>query len=474
MSIVTPDIVPASVLLAEPRPSWLAQWGRFAEELRFEDLPAALVEQAKLVLLDCVGVIAAGMQEPEMRALVTRLARRTTAEERGVPGIGSGLRLVPASAALVNGIAGTMLELDEGNQFARGHPGIHVVPAAFAAAASCKASGRDFLVAMILGYEVAARVGAASRPRNTVHPHGTWGTIGAALAVAKLENAKASEIVETINVASSLCLASSLRTMLEGATVRNAYAGMSNQSGLTAWDLVLSGFSGGIDGVRSIFGAILAEEFQPQEMVAELGRRWEIERNYFKRHAACRFTHGALDVLISLIAREGRIDPAAVERIEVESYVWAAQLDAPAPSNMLGAKFSLPFAVATTLIHGEASVPAFRAPAVADVAVRDLARRVVVREEPSFTAQLPRFRPARLSIHFADGRVLSGETFTNRGDSSDPYMPDEIRTKFLDLTRPVWGEAHAERLRAAIEHIEDSSNLTTLEGLLAQAPGKDN
>ena len=60
------------------------------------------------------------------------------------------------------------------------------------------------------------------------------------------------------------------------------------------------------------------------------------------------------------------------------------------------------------------------------------------------------------------------------GDSSDPYKPDEIRTKFLDLTRPVWGEAHAERLRAAIEHIEDSSNLTTLEGLLAEAPGKEN
>jgi 2-methylcitrate dehydratase PrpD len=470
MSIVSPNVIPASVLLAEPKPSWLTQWADFAEGLRFEDLSAALIEQAKLVLLDCVGVIASGMQEPEMRALVGRLARRKTAEH-GVPGIGSGLHLAPAWAALANGVAGTMLELDEGNQFARGHPGIHVVPATLATAGPRGSSGRDFLVAMILGYELAARVGAASRMRNTLHPHGTWGTIGAALAVAKLEEAKTSEFVETINVASSLCLGSSLRTMLEGATVRNAYAGLSNQTGLMAWDLVASGFTGETDGVRTVYGTVLGDSFHPEDMVAELGHRWEIQRNYFKRHAACRFTHGALDVAASLIAREGRIDPAAITRIEIDTYVWAAQLDAPEPRNMLGAKFSLPFAVATMLVHGEASVPAFRAPALANEAVRSLARRVEIREDPSFTARLPSFRPARLCMHFADGRVLSDETSTNRGDSSDPYQPDEIRAKFLDLTRPVWGEAHALRLRTAIEHIEDT-NLGTLEALLAEAPGQ--
>jgi 2-methylcitrate dehydratase PrpD len=472
MSIVTPNVVPASVLIAEPKPSWLMQWGRFAEELRLEDLSPVLVEQAKLVLLDCVGVIASGMQEPEMCALVTRLSRRKSVEH-GVPGIGSGLRLAPAWAALANGIAGTMLELDEGNQFARGHPGIHVLPAALAAAGTRDASGRDLLVAMILGYEIAARIGAASRLRHTLHPHGTWGTIGAALAVARLEGAKASEFVQTINVASSLCLGSSLRTMLEGATIRNAYAGFANQTGLTAWDLVSSGFTGEIDGVRTVYSTVLGDAFQPDEMVAGIGQRWEIERNYFKRHAACRFTHGALDVVTSLMTQEGHIDPTQIARIEIESYVWAAQLDAPEPHNMLGAKFSLPFAVATTLVHGAASVPAFRLPALTNETVRDLARKVVVREDPSLTSQLPAFRPARLAIHLADGRVLSGETFTNRGDSSDPYEPDEIRAKFLDLTVPVWGEAHAQRLRAAIENIEDT-NIMTLEALLAAAPGKEN
>lgn len=355
MAIMTPGIVPASVLVARPRPAWLEQWGELAAGLRFEDLPAPLVAQARLVLLDCIGAIAAGMQEPEMQALVARIGRGREATG-GVAAIGAGRRLPPADAAFVNGTAGTMLELDEGNQFARGHPGIHVAPAALAASGA--ADGRRLLLAFILGYELAARIGAASRLRSTLHPHGTWGTIGAAFAAAYLDRASAAELVGTIGVAASLCLGTSLRTMLEGATVRNAYAGLAARNGLAARDLAASGFTGETDGVGSVYDGVLAEGFRPEAMVEGLGERWEIQRNYFKRHAACRFTHGALDVVARLIAGHGPPDPASVVRIEVETYALAAQLDLPAPGNMLAAKFSLPFAVATMLVHGEASVPA--------------------------------------------------------------------------------------------------------------------
>lgn len=261
--------------------------------------------------------------------------------------------------------------------------------------------------------------------------------------------------------------------MLEGATARNSYAGFSARNGLMAWDLVASGFTGETDGVRSVYGGVLAENFKPDEMVAELGSRWEIQRNYFKRHAACRFTHGALDVVARLLADEGPLDPAAISRIEVETYVWAAQLDAPEPANMLAAKFSLPFAIATTLIHGEASVPAFRAPALSDERILALARRVAVQEDPTLTAMLPDLRPARVAIHLADGRVLSGETFTNRGDARDPYGPDEVRAKFAELAGLVWGQAHAERIRQAVETLDEAASLAALDALLAAAPLKD-
>src|SRR6202030_1661799 len=97
-------------------------------------------------------------------------------------------------AAFLNGTAGTMLEIDEGNQFARGHPGIHVVPAVLAAAEELGSSGSDVLLAIALGYEIGSRVGIASKLRVTMHPHGTWGTVGAAVAVARLHGASSKQM----------------------------------------------------------------------------------------------------------------------------------------------------------------------------------------------------------------------------------------------------------------------------------------
>lgn len=465
MTITTPGVIPASVLVQEGRPDWLRHWGGFAAALRWEDLPSEVMDRARLVLLDCIGVIAAGMQEPEMRALATGMAALGGAG--GVPVIGGGGRLPPGSAAFVNGTAGTMLELDEGNQYARGHPAIHVVPAALAAATMRGASGRDVLRAVVLGYEIGARVGIASRLRVTMHPHGTWGVIGAALAVAALNRAGAGAVMEAINVSSCLGLSTSRRTMLEGGTVRNSYAGFANQLGLQAWELTSAGFVGEADGVGTVYGTVIAEGFDPAAMTDALGARWELARNYFKRHAACRYTHGALDALAAITSRAGPLDPVQVAAIEVDSYVWAAQLDHPAPRNMLAAKFSLPFALATTLVNGAATVAAFRDPALRDRAVLDLAARVVVREDPALTAQLPGLRPARLLVRMRDGAEHRAAVTTNRGDTEDPYDADEIAAKFHEMAGSVWGAAHSRRVHDAVMALDKSATSSTLDRLLA-------
>ena len=470
MTIVTQNVIPASVLLQDRRPQWLPQWGSFVAGIHFTDLPAPVVERTKLVLLDCIGTIAAGMQEPEMCNLVSRLRRRETGEGQ-VPVIGTGCRMSALLASLLNGTAGTMLELDEGNQYARGHPGIHVVPAALAVGGRLAVSGADLILAIALGYEIGSRVGIASKLRVTMHPHGTWGTIGAAVTAARLEGATPDQVVETINLASSFGLSTSRRTMLEGGTVRNTYAGFSNQLGLMAWELQASGFVGEMDGVGTVYGTVIAENFQPDEMVLELGERWEITRNYFKRHAACRYTHGALDALGEIVRQTGgSIDPAAIDAIEVDTYVWAAQLDSAEPKNMLAAKFSLPFALATYIVNGAASVPAFREEAQANATVCDLARRVSVREDVTLTAMLPGLRPARVRVRLTDGRQLVAEVLTNKGDTEDPYSPDDMRAKFRELTEPVWGGSHAEHIIAEVDAIDSASDIRGLSGLLARSP----
>jgi 2-methylcitrate dehydratase PrpD len=452
------------------RPQWLDRWADFAATMTAEQLPGDVMARTRQVLFDCIGAIAAGAQEPEMRRLTARLCGGSG--DCAAPVIGTGCRAPVGMAAFLNGTAGTMLEIDEGNQFARGHPGIHVVPAVLAAAEELGSSGSDVLLAIALGYEIGSRVGIASKLRVTMHPHGTWGTVGAAVAVAKLCNATREQMAEVINVASTLGLATSRRTMLEGGTVRNSFAGFSNEIGLRAWEMVGAGFVGEADGIGTIYGTVIADQFQPEEMIAELGSRWEITRNYFKRHAACRYNHGALDALHSLVAKAGgHLKPNDIAQIDVDTYVWAAQLDAAEPRNMLAAKFSLPFSLATAIVNGAASIAAFRDEARRDAVTLALAGRVTVREDKVFTAMLPGLRPARVKITLVDGRVLCAEAFTNKGDAEDPYSAEEIRDKFREVAGSVWSDAHCLVILEAVENLDRSADLRALSRLLAVRSG---
>jgi 2-methylcitrate dehydratase PrpD len=141
-------------------------------------------------------------------------------------------------------------------------------------------------------------------------------------------------------------------------------------------DLVSAGFTGEKDGLATVWGSVASDRFEPQAMLDELGQRWEIARNYFKRHAACRYTHAALDVITG-IAREraGGLNADEIAKIEVATYSLAGQLNDREPTNTLAGKFSVPFAVATTIVNGTSGVQSFTWEAVRNEAVRALARR---------------------------------------------------------------------------------------------------
>lgn len=458
MAIVTPGVLPASRMVSQTVPPWLNRFARLARSLRHEDLPEEALARTRLVLLDSVGAIIAGRAEPEVAGTAKRLAKAS----------GAGRKLPsPLMAAFLDGMGGTTLEIDEGNQYARGHPAIHVVPAVLAMGRLRKVTGREAVVATVLGYEIGARIGIASKLKVTMHPHGVWGTVGAALACARLDKAKTTEIVQAVNIAANFGLTTSRRTMLEGASVRNTYAGFSNMLGLMAWQMAKAGVTGERDGVGSVYDGIAADGFNAREMTAELGTRWEIARNYFKRHAACRYTHGALDALHVILGRIGRpVSLAEVKAIRVETYVWAAQLDHPEPPSMLAAKFSLPFALATTIAHGAATLDAFRDAARADAAIRALAARVTVDEDPALTARLPGLRPARVTLTLADGASFTHEVLTNRGDTEDPYSAAEVIDKFREVVTPAIGRERATAIENAILAIDTAADLRPLIRLI--------
>ena len=426
----------------------LDQFASFIETTRIEDIPNKVKIRARHILVDCIAAIIGGIAEPEIQQLLknnTALGLCGGGAGRLAKILGTNLHCDNMTAALINGTAGTVLEMDEGSQFARGHPGMHVLPALLAAVhnnpnpASITVTGSQFLRAFIIGYDVAARMGIGTSLRPSMHPHGTWGVIGGAASIAALWGLNANNIKTYLNIASSLSLATSRKTMLEGGTVRNAYTGVSNQMAHIAYTLFQSGFSGEADGINSVFGSVVSNGFDVDKACEGLGQRYEMTRNYFKLYACCRYNHAALDALWIMIGRHEVLrDISQISSVEVRSYFLAAELNEQSPKNVLSGKFSVPFAIATTLVNRSSEIASFTKEAINNPQISKLARKVTVIEDSAMSAKLPDLRPANVTITLVNGEQLTASVETNRGDWQDPYTPEQLFDKYLSLTMRIW------------------------------------
>jgi 2-methylcitrate dehydratase PrpD len=437
--------------------SYLRELAAFACHTRLADLPGQVLERTRWLVADSLPVIAAGMQQPEMQAL---LKHHSSKGKSSV--LGTGKRAGCLDAALLNGTAGTWLELNEGNLIAKGHPGIQVLPAALALAQESGASGEALLAAIAVGYEVSSRISRAAQMKLSVHPHGTWGTLGAAVAAGSLKRFDERRMRELINVSATMGMASSRQTLLDGATVRNIFTGHSGYMGLTAARLVECGFTGEADSPASIYGKVLGEGFDPAKATEGLGREWILTQGYFKLHPTGRYVHSAIDALEDLLSRSGPLDLARIERIEVKAYKLAAMLKEKRVTSSFGARFSVPFALATLLHRGRSELAAFEQEAVDNPAIQVLAARVDVQEDPGYTARYPAEQRVDLRIVMSDGSAHEGRCTITKGEPSRPHAPEELRAKFMRLGAPIWGEPAAWRLLDACLRLEELPDLSRL------------
>lgn len=448
--------------------SYLDHVAQFAADFPDADIPDDVLNHTRLVVADCIAATVGGAAEPEVEALTARLLPAGAGGPASV--LGAGRTADPGKAAFVNGTAGTFLEMDEGNQYCRGHPGIHTVPAALAWGQAHGLDGPALLAAIVMGYEVGSRVGIAAKLRPTMHPHGTWGAVCAAVAVGRLAGFDAGRMATLLNVVSNMGLATSRRTMLEGGTVRNIFAGVGNQMGILACDLVDAGFTGENDGLGNVFGKVVSETFDAAAMTEDLGSRWEIARNYFKGHSCCRYNHASLDALEMILAqRPGGIRAEEIDRVEVETYSLAVELGDQSPRNTLAGKFSVPFAIATTLINGNSGVASFTWDAIRNDEIQALAKKVAVREDPAMTAKMPDLRPASVKVTLTDGTALTATTDTNKGDWQDPYTEPELAEKFMALTTRRWTPAGAQAIHDEIMNLRKAPSLNHFAALIDTA-----
>jgi len=446
---------------------YLDRLAAFVEETSLDRLPDGALAATRLVLLDTIGAMVAGSVLPENRRLAEAMHARTSRPAATL--VGHGARVDPLLATFANATAGVALEVDEGSRLGGGHPAIHVVPAALAVAEAGGADERHLLESIIAGYEVCSRLGSATSARPNVHSHGTWGTIGTAVAVAKLAGLDAPGVRAVINLAASMSPANTWTTALEGVTIRNAYPGRSGLEGLLAMDLYRAGFTGLADAPGDVYGSILADRFEPERALDGLGGPLRIQQNYFKFYACCRYNHFALDALLAM-ARAERLAADQVERVVVTTIPFGPRMAGVAPDSMLGAKFSIPWAVAAALVLGRADVSAFTEPALGDARIRALARRVEVRADPSMSPRRTDGTTARVEVRCRDGRVLVGSTSVVRGDFEDPVPASEVVEKFLSLAAGPLGAGRARDVaHLVLEQADALKDVGDLTALLAPA-----
>jgi 2-methylcitrate dehydratase PrpD len=444
---------------------YLDQLSQFVTTTRLEKLDDSTVSAAKTVVLDTIGAILAGSRLTE-NANLARLAQGMSSAGPATL-YGHTGRVQPPFAALVNGTAGVSLEMDEGNRLGGGHPSIHVTPGAMAVAEEQRSSGRALLESVIVGYEVTSRIGTGTKPRAEIHSHGTWGTIGAAAATARLLGFDAAQTRKAMSLAMSMSPANTWTPCLEGATVRNLYPGRSGFQGIMAAHLVRCGFTGVEDGPADLYRTILGEGFDPAAVVDGLGGRgaYRIQRNYFKLHACCFYNHPALDAVQTLRRREG-FGPSDVERIRVVAPPMALTMANPEPENMLAAKFSLPYALAAALVHGAADVTAFYPEKLADPRTRSLAQRVEVAADPEMDLRSYDRPASHVAVVLKDGRTLEKSVTAHHGDARNPASRDELVGKFTFLALDALGEEKTGQVIAAVDRLDALEDVGELTGLL--------
>jgi len=431
---------------------YVDEMASFAANLRLSEVPPEIRERARIVILDtCAAIVAAGTL-PEVDAL------NGWAEDEGGPLLG----------ALASGAAGVSLELDEGCMAAKGHPAIHVVPAAMELGAALGASGAHTLEAVIAGYEVSARIGAATRFREGIHPHGTWGACGAAAAAGVLHRLGAETLGRAIRIASAFSFATNYRVIRNGATVRNLWTGLANALGIVAVNAARFGFTGSNDAPADVFGGTLGVDFDDQVACAGLGSEWYTAQGYFKTYACCRHTHPAIDALRAIIDKKPEKRPGDIDSIETFTYGQAAKAVGAVeyPESTLAAKFSLPYIFAAYLETGSADRDVFGPPLLFDRSLRETAAKVHVTEDSAYSALVPGRSPARVTIHFKDGSEETAEVMEARGDPTDAGILKEVEAKFLALTVPRLGDETAHRLMSDVLALDTLPGVQSIVGAI--------
>lgn len=391
---------------------------------RLDALPPEVDAKARLLLLDTVGCLLAGLRHAEVKQLGQALRLAFPGD---IAWPTSDIALGAAGSAALGAAAACWDEACEGNSSAHGRPGLPVVPALLALSATHDVSLADLLVALVTGYEIGSRAGQAWRIPVGWHVDGSWHSLGVAAAVARL-TVGPDAIQPAIEAAACQIPASLYLPIAAGSVLRNTYPAHAVLLGMLSASAAVAGF----DMPRGAFEEARSRVLRASEpaSVSPAGE-WTILAGYLKPFAGVRHTHYGVEAVLRL-RRQRDLSLEHIDAIRLTTYPEAVQYCGNrAPRSAIQAQFSLSYAIAAALVTGDLGPDAYDD--VADPRIARLEERVVVEADPARQQ-----RGAQLTITI--GGTALGETVD--GVTGDPAMPmtrDQAADKFRRYVAPRLG-----------------------------------
>ena len=421
----------------------------WAARFRRQSIPPEVLHHARRALIDWHAALYPGAVLPPATLLERALAGEL---DRGEARLALGKRATARAAALINATAAHTAEVDDIFRDGIYHPGAPTIAAAFSLTEK-----KDLLRAVVVGYEISTRIGAAMGRAHYKYWHntGTIGCFGAAAAAAEALALDPSRFAHALATVATFSAGLQQAFRMDSMS-KPLHAGHAAEAGVLAALAAREGVTGSLDVMEGDAGYGRAMGAGPdwEKALATLGEDFHITRMTFKNHACCGHTFAAIDGALAL-QKKLEVRAAEIDSVDVATYRAGLEVaHYEDPATPAEARFSLKYVVATGLTHGSVRLAAFEKERIEDPATRALMKRIRVSLDPELDAAFPAQRAARVAIQ-AGGRRGEHLQPTRIGDPDAPLSDAQLEDKYLELAAPVIGLERAK---------EELARLWALEG----------
>ena len=435
-------------------------FGKFVSTLRFQDIPLETVAAIKLRVLDLLGAASAGYKLGTVDPLLDVYASHGTATVWG-----SGEHRTLRDAVLLNTFMAHACYLEDGSRFTGGHPSSAVVPAVLTLAEHLGSCGKDIIAAVTAGYEVFLRIGRAIYPAVAErHFQSTAVLAGVSAAAGCSSLLKLAPSAAANAIALGSMLGVGLRGM-NAVPMHPIQVARSAEAGLVAALLAERGESGPLNVIDTTFLRAFGDNIGGNEIDADLGASFCIGETYLKRHGGCRGNHAPVD-MIQMLAAENGFSADLVESIEIMVDTVTFTHHRSLPLNPADSQASIDFAVAVSLVYGDASIFRYNDEYIQDPKIRSLMSRVRVLANASLDRDFPDKRGAVATVVLRDGRCFTGNVSNAKGEPENPISPEEVQLKFRTLTRSTFGISQSEAIVRCVDNFECLDQVSDLVDLM--------